>query len=234
MEDSEADLETVFGDLAAQLPKHEDDPTFIFSRENLPKPPPRVSTSRFWFRAPHFKFYDHYPKPAVDLCTDKQGSTLLGLFILSVVFHTQSSQVRLVHHPAQLDLLRVRVESPWPDYRTTPESFSFDPICLTARHPTWTEMGVDKHELPMVQITTRDEIGTQGRQPWPEGCSTVIGFGSDRASVRMAELLLDIGLGDTEVDEYQFWSEFYYRSVAVGSLEFAIWLPGSLGYVESD
>ena len=50
----------------------------------------------------------------------------------------------------------------------------------------------------------------------------------------MAELLLNLSLEDNTIDEVQFWSLFYYRSVAVGSSELVIWLPDSLGHIDED
>jgi hypothetical protein len=41
-------------------------------------------------------------------------------------------------------------------------------------------------------------------------------------------------LEDRTVDEAPFWSLFYYRSVAVGSAELVIWLPGGLGFIDED
>jgi len=50
----------------------------------------------------------------------------------------------------------------------------------------------------------------------------------------MAELLLNLALEDNIIDEVQFWSLFYYRSVAVGSAELVIWMPDSLGFIDED
>jgi hypothetical protein len=40
------------------------------------------------------------------------------------------------------------------------------------------------------------DLLTAGQNQWPEGCDTVVAFGSDRSSVRMAELLLNLALED--------------------------------------
>ena len=71
-------------------------------------------------------------------------------------------------------------------------------------------------------------------RPWPEGYDTVVAFGSDRASIRMAELLMNLALEEHAIDEVQLWSLFHYRSVAVGSAELVIWLPGGLGFIDED
>ena len=245
MDSSPIDLAEVYGELLNKLPAHEDD-EFIFSRENVPRPPSELSTSRLWFRRPGFKFYNSYPVPAVDICIDKEGCSLLAVLILACVLHPdpESIDLHLVHHDMQLDLLRLRVTDTWPDFRSTPESFSYiaeSPVSKNPKgmgseilHPPWTENGAPPSELPMVEITTRDELGTSGKSHWPEGCDTVVAFGSRRASVRMAELLLNLALEDHIIDEVQFWGLFFYRSVAVGSAEFVIWLPGGFGFDDED
>lgn len=238
MDPSPTDLAEVYGEVGSQLPRRADeDWEIVFSRENVPQPPPELSTSRFWFRRPGLKFYDNYPVPVVDVCIDKEGCRLLALLILARVLYPYPEvvDVHLSHHDMQLDLLKLRVENPWPDYRSTPESLTYYTNPVTEKHPPWTKHGVPPSELPKVEISTRDELGPMGREgPWPAGCDTVRGFGVDRASVRMAELLLNLALEDSVIDEVQFWSLFYYRSVAVGSAELVIWLPGSLGYIDED
>ena len=246
MEPSPLDLSEVYGELAGLLPKREDE-EIVLSRDKIPKPPGALATTRFWFRRPSFKFYNNYPVPGASLCIDREGCALLALLILARVFYPEPEaiEVRLTHHDMQLDLLRLRVTDDWPAYRRIPESFTYVAGSLRSKnteesggshilHPCWTENAVPPSELPMVEITTRDELGTVDGRPWPEGYDTVVAFGSDRASVRMAELLMDLALEDHAIDEVQLWSHFYYRSVAVGSAELVIWLPGSLGFIDED
>jgi len=56
--------------------------------------------------------------------------------------------------------------------------------------------------------------------------------GSDRALVRLAELLLNAGRPDNPVVEYQLEGEGGFRGVGVHSAEVQIFLPGSLGWDE--
>jgi hypothetical protein len=246
MDPSPIDLSEVYGELASLVPKREDE-EIVLSRDNIPEPPAAISTSRFGFRRPGLKFYDNYPVPRASLCIDRGGCALLALLTLARVFYPEPEaiDVHLTHHDMQLDLLRLKVTDDWPAYRCIPESFTYVAKSQRSKnteesggshilHPDWTENAVSPLELPMVEITTRDELGTVHGRPWPEGYDTVVAFGSERASVRMAELLMDVALEDHTIDEVQFWSLFYYRSVAVGSAELVIWLPGGLGYIEED
>jgi hypothetical protein len=246
MESPLIDLSELYGELASQLPRQEGE-ELLLSRDNIPRPPNEVTTTRFWFRSPAFKFYDNYPVPRADLCIDKKGCALLALLILARVLYPEPEaiDVHLTRHDMQLDLLRLRVADDWPDYRCIPESFTYvaEPLLSTNSeesggshiiHPRWTENAVPPRELPMVEITTRDELGTVDGRSWPEGYDTVVAFGSDRASVRMAELLMNLAREDHVIDEVQLWSLLYYRSVAVGSAELVIWLPDGIGFIDED
>jgi len=231
------DLGAVFGDLAANLPRlTTHDAEFLFSAENLPVPPTDLSTDALWFRMPGWHIYNTFPVPSVNLCIDKSGCRLLGLLILAVVLHPEPETVEahLRHHPAQIELLRIKhQQKSWnADYKTVPESFSYWPG-PSERHPwdSWTR----HFERPLIEITTRDELGPVNTSDWLAGCDTVVGFGHDLAAVRMAELLLNASLDDNELLEYDLEGEVGgYPSVALGSAELQIWLPGGLGYIDSD
>ena len=49
-----------------------------------------------------------------------------------------------------------------------------------------------------------------------------------------AELLLNAGLEDNQKLEFRLAGECGYRGVGPGSAELALWLPGSLGYLDSE
>jgi hypothetical protein len=233
----EDDLGTIFRQLAGSIPQmstHEEE--FVFNRENLPKLPTELSTSELWFRQPGWHVYNTFPVPIVSLCITKSGCRLLGLLILSVVFHPEPETVelRLCHHQSQINVLRVRHEQgSWnAPYKTTPESFAYWPE-PTERHP-WAGTK-NRSDLPRIEITTPDELGPLSDSDWLSGCDTVIGFGHDLSAVHMAELLLNASLDDNEQVEFDLEGDVGgYSSVAVGSAELQIWLPGGLGYIESD
>jgi hypothetical protein len=87
-------------------------------------------------------------------------------------------------------------------------------------------------ELPKVVLTTEDEyrLNAETRVDTLETVDTLIGFGTDRGTARIAELLLNAGLEDSPQDEYQLESEAGNRGVSPASAELSLWLPGSIGY----
>ena len=63
---------------------------------------------------------------------------------------------------------------------------------------------------------------------------TVVVHSSDHGTVRLAELLRNVGLEDNEQDEFQLEQGGGFRGVGPLSAELQIWLPGSIGYEPSD
>jgi hypothetical protein len=61
---------------------------------------------------------------------------------------------------------------------------------------------------------------------------TVMGFGNDDVSVRLADLLLNFGSPQNEINEVVLEGEGGFRGVGVHSAEAAFYLPGSLAWPE--
>jgi hypothetical protein len=230
------DLERLYGPLAATLPVVRDANDYrpvVLSAENLPCPPSTLHTDRLWWRNPGLWCYDEFPIPIVSLCLDKPTARHLGLLILAVLMHPYPQTTEVVsNHPAtQIQYLRVRYEHPSPEEHwglaSVPEFFVYV-SSLPMRHP-WTESPVS--EMPTVTLTNQAEItGTFDRMT----IDTVVGFGNAEGSAQLAQLFLDAGLQNNEVDEFKLEGEPGFRGVGVASAELAIWLPGSSGYCPSD
>ena len=237
------ELESIFGDIAAK--SRGSAPTMPSSSSTAAichVPPSELSTNALWFRLAGWHTYNSFPVASIDLCITKPGCRLLASLILAVVFHSEPETVELHlrHHSARVDLLRVRHEQQsWTaDYKTTPESFSYWPG-ENARRP-WTGAGhradyvASRTHLPMIEITTRDELGPMGKghprrlrdrgRIWPRSFSREYGRNS-----------LDASLEDNEQVEFDLEGEVGgYPGVAVGSAEMQIWLPGGLGYIDTE
>jgi hypothetical protein len=88
-------------------------------------------------------------------------------------------------------------------------------------------------ELPYVFLTDVEE--TVGRD-WPGDPvrDTVVGFASDRGAYAFAELLLDVSQVWNEEMEYTLEGPYGFGGVAATSAEIRLWLPGGVGWNESD
>lgn len=230
------DLERLYGPLAATLPVVSDPNDYrpvVLSAENLPCPPDTLYTDRLWWRNPGLHGYDEFPIPSVSLCLDKPTSRHLGLLILAVLMHPYPQRTEVVsNHPAtHIQYLRVRYEHPSSEAHwglaSVPKFFVYVPS-LSERHP-WTTSPVS--QMPTITLTNQAEVpGTFGRLT----IDTVVGFGNAEGSAQLAELFLDAGLQDNDVDEFTLEGEPGFRGVGVASAELGIWLPGSFGYCPSD
>jgi hypothetical protein len=63
-----------------------------------------------------------------------------------------------------------------------------------------------------------------------ENRDTVIGFGNDEGSVRLAELLLNASTPQNQVDQYDLEGEAGFRGVGELSAGVTLFLPGSPGW----
>jgi hypothetical protein len=156
----------------------------------------------------------------------------LGLLILAVVFHKQPAQARLnLSHPASdIKQLVVEYEYPpdyYPAYQTRPYRFRYAPD-ETDRHPWYlTPGGVRVEDLPSFGLTTAGMIYDEASMALRD---LVWVWGSDRALVNLAELLLNAGRPNNPVLGYNLEGEGGFRGVGIHSAEVTFWLPGSLGW----
>jgi hypothetical protein len=247
------DLETVFGALADSLPRHildGDSESFVFTKENLPQPPATMVSDQFWMRRVGLRWYDNFPNDGLDLCIDKRSCTTLGLLLLAAVFHPEPAtvDVELTHPASRIRHLRIRYKQPNEQagttsyaegYATTPAFFAYRGSAVE-RGPWANNQPADPADLPRLQITTEDEIGPVPgvtNDYWLEFelRNTVLVESSDRATVRLAQLLLDAGLEDNVQDEFQLGPDWCgMRGVAPMSAVLSIFLPGSIGYDPED
>lgn len=95
------------------------------------------------------------------------------------------------------------------------------------RHP-WHRSGIDVHELPFFGLTNKDEAVFTDEHYRDR--DTVVGFGSDEASVRLARLLLDMSRPSSKVNEVELEGDSGFRGVAPMSAEAMLRMPGSFAW----
>ena len=234
--DSDCDLAATFGALAASLPEDsEEEPGWLkLSAANLPVPQSDLVTSRLCMTWSYHLYNDH-PVELVSIQVDKATCRHLGLLILSCVFHREPEQV-IVHirHPrSKITRLVLRYE--WDDedgsgYVSQPLCFNYYPE-LPARHPWW-GTALKPRDLPVLGLTNEEEMVFS-----PEhfaGRNVAVGFGDAQPSCLMADLFLNAGLEANSQLEFQLEGECGFRGVGLESAEIMIWLPGSLGHLDSE
>jgi hypothetical protein len=238
------DLERIFGALADQVPEHDEDSgteadddedEIVFNVENLPRAPDELRTDSISIRRGSHD-YCSTPIETVDLCASKRTLRLLGLLILSKVFHSRPAHVILhIGKPDVETNAGVRrlildydpEETQYYGYVTKPHRFRYTPD-RKEKHP-WYERPLEPLQMPILFIA--GENWDLGRMPG-EDLDTAVGFGTDEGHVNFAELLLDASMPWNERDEFALEGECGFRGVGPGSAEIDIYLPGHLFYDE--
>jgi hypothetical protein len=240
------DLESIFGPLVGQVPTviDGDAPGFVFSASNLPVPPERMDTDRLVVRRTWRTYNYHnnegYPVDGLVFQAKPETYRHLGLLIVAVVFHEQPVEVHLtLAHPAS-EIRELVVEYEHPNvshfisgYQTRPFQFSYAPQ-ETNCHP-WYSMGrVPIEDLPSFGLTSALGVnlgpGRAAQAAQWAAQDRVWVFGSDRALVNLAELLLNVGRPENPVLQYELEGEGGFRGVGVHSAEVILCLPGSDGW----
>jgi len=227
------DLETTFGLLAERVPTGPvGDIDFVLSAGDLPAPPASLDTDRLIVHRRWHGYNADYRADSLWFQASRETYRQLGLLILSVLFHEQPAQVRLAvcHNRSDIRQLIVEYEYPeedYPGYQSRPHRYCYYPG-ETARHPWyWTPGGVHAEDLPRFLLTAQDEDA--GDETWAARDQVIV-CGSDRALVRLAELLLNADRPDNPVVEYQLEGEGGFRGVGIHSAEVQFFLPESLGW----
>jgi hypothetical protein len=183
------------------------------------------------------KNHDYEGSPRFDWLSffaQKQTYQQLGLLILSVVFRSGGSRVHLALTNQASVVKNLVVEYKGLThrgftYRTRPDHFLFLPDKVQI-HP-WTNQCLGVFDLPTFKFTNlKDSVVTEDDRSRRD---TVLGFGTDDASVRLAELLLRFGSPQNEVTEVVLEGECGFRGVGRFSAEASFNLPGSLAWPPS-
>lgn len=233
------ELESIFEDLLAQVPV-EEQKELVLNAAVCPQPPLELVTDRLKVLALGMR--TRYGESAwcdtVDFFADKTTYRRLGLLLFSSVFHPNRQVTLLLRHP-NTEVTRIRIECSVDDVaQPSPNRLVQMPVAygywgnpVEARHPmSYEDWRVSGHraaprasyDLPYLQLTNEDGCCVNEEQVRTR--DVVDGFGGPDATVTLAKLLLDIGLPQTELTEFDLESPAGYWGVAIGSAEMRLWV----------
>ena len=224
------DLHGYFTELASALPVNEKK-SFVFTSETFSELPGQLETDQLVIRKTNL-IYEGSKVDRLQFFAARPTYRELGLVILSVVFRPRGSRVHLVlaNPSSHIKNLIVEYRGNTPrvsGHQTLPWKFSFSPERIET-HP-WSRQNLnDLFGLPRFTVTNLKEFVVTEEQ-WA-GRDTVMGFGNDDASVRLAALLLNFGSPGNETTEVVLEGEGGFRGVGIRSAEAAFYLPGSLAW----
>jgi hypothetical protein len=227
-------LETLYSDLAAQLPTQTDgNHSITLSADNLPLPPREMAIDSLYILKVIHVYNDWFKVDQCQFFAHKETYRDLGLLILSAVFHGIAEiKIKLNHPHTQLQYLTVNYAEQHIDrltagYHTQPWALEYYPQ-LPAKHPF--DSCTSPQNLPCFEIANSQSL-YYTEEHWQQRDTLNIG-GSDAGLVLFAELLLNLSLPHNEQDEFELESESGFRGVGIGSAEARLFLPGHLAWTE--
>jgi len=231
----QCDLQTIYSDLASQLPSRTDgNESITLSSENLPLPSFEMASENLYIVKVKHNYNNWFETDLLWFYARKETYRYLGLLILSVVFHQEASEVkvRLNHSYSEIKRLIVEyaprsINNLTAGYHTQPFAFEYYPQ-LPAKHPF--DRCVSPKDLPCFDLSNSTDLNFTD-EDWKQR-DTVKIFGSDVGLVTFAELLLNFSVPHNEQDEIQLEGESGFRGVGISSAEVSLFLPGHLAWTE--
>ena len=224
------DLQKLYKGILSRVPKDEDD-DIILDRRNLPVPAAHLCTDKIVTEKRHHDYNTCFRADFLILYGGKRTLRLLGLHILAVIFHKDSSESVLeLTHP-ETDIRHLIIEFEYPDERDPAIGLSVRPLCFRyfpsqpQKHP-WLNSYDSNLDLPLFELTNRSRC-VASEEEWIKR-DTIYGVGTLEGSIKFAELLLNAGRSDSTVADYELEGDAGFRGVAPMSAKLRICLPGSL------
>jgi len=199
------DLELTFDVVVDQLPVNENDDEFLFTVGTVPQPPEHLTTDRLVVKKGITDVGGSYRLDFLQLAAEPTTLRQLGVLVLGVLLHPDPStcDVDLIHPASDVKKLRIRFEHPSMDgyfeYWAKPIAVQYwasDPFSLLGHVH-------DTYRRPWFRLTSQDEIGGGEEERWWRERDTVVGFGTDEATVAIARFFLDAAIFDWPRGEYQ-------------------------------
>lgn len=223
------DLEKSFEALAQETPSSPET-SFQFTAETVSRPPGELQTPNLRVSKAIHLYDDAVRADSLWFYASKQTLRHLGLLVLAQVFHNDSRvRLNLTHPDSDVRAILIACESSVvprdaPGYRSQPFVFNYWPA-QAERHPWLNHQ--DLGGLPVFKLTGSQPLVTD--DDWKRR-DIIAGFGTDRASVLLAELFLNASRPENPINEYQLEGEGGFRGVGIFSAEVNLFLPGSLAW----
>ena len=228
------DLERLYRDTVETLilPASVEQKQICFSTSVLPVPDEMMLTDRLICKRGFHGYGGSLRVDLVQLYASTRTFQLLGLWILSMVFHEQPVRSGLVLSHESTDIKTIVCDykhggtywgSGVQGYTSAPVQYRH--FCSPPQRHPWASSDVPLHDLPNALLTNESEMVVTEEQFQLR--DTLVGFGNDRGAIRFAALLLDVGGECDEQIDIDLEGELGFRGVAPGSTEIQLVTPGT-------
>lgn len=239
--DQNPTLESLFKDLLEKVTSlKSNEENFIFFSKTLPVPPPVLETEGLGiYKRVHG--YSFFLADRLEFSGSKEMYGYLGLLTLSVLLHEEVDRVelKLTNPDSHIKQIIIEfeyktLENLWTGYRHRPFAFKYSPSILKTQHPWYySNDKIDPYDLPCFYLTGSEDF-TIPMLEWFKSRDTILGFGNDEGSARLAELFLNLAHAENDILEINLECEAGFREVGPESAEVRLQLPGSDFYDISD
>lgn len=193
-------LHRIFAEMRTSLPKDVRSKAFCFSSASFSSCPEHVETDQLVIAKATCEYGSGYRTDRIKFHAKRETFQELGLLILAVVFRPGGCQTHIVlSHPRSviknLVVSYSGLTARSSGHKTKPDHFAFLPEKIE-KYP-WKGWGTQFWPLssfPSFTLTNMKEF-VVSEADWASR-DTVKGFGNDDASIRLADLLLNIGYSD--------------------------------------
>ncbi|MDX6245721.1 MAG: hypothetical protein QOE76_3444 [Frankiales bacterium] len=197
------DVLTLYGEVAAGLPKIEDDEPFLFTRDVLAEPPSTMTTDRMVLRGYQVPTNGHYLSDTVELLGTPDMMRAFACLLLAVLLHPLPGEVelRFTHPASNVKRIRIRLQhygtdgEPLTTMRWSAAEPNYWASPLFFRYEVGTPVGYigDRDARPLLVLTDESEVGGAGVE-WMQHRDTAVGFGPDVALAYIARHILDAAI----------------------------------------
>jgi hypothetical protein len=215
------DLHRIFSEILVRLPKDGRSHPLRFSSDSSIDCPERLETDQLVLVKSGHEYGSGYRTDLIRFYAKKETFQELGLLILAIVFRPGGGRTHVVlNHPRSVvKNLVISYEGLTPrssGHKTKPDHLCFLPERIE-KYP-WKGWGTQFWPLSSFPCFTLTNINqfVATEDDWAAR-DTVMGFGTDDANIRLADLLLNIGYSDQT--EFVLEGEGGNRGIGINSAE---------------
>lgn len=227
------DLKEIYHNILEKMNIQKDEDSTVFDGNVFQEMKNLVTINDFCIKKRYHDYDSHYRADSLHFFSNKITYKLLGLAILSIVFHQDCEKmiIKIINENSDIKNLIIKY-----DFRHDSKGvegyiakpFRFEYFFSEIKRFPWENLQLQSFDLPLFFLTNEDESIIKD-EDW-QNRDTLIITGSSSGLVRISTLLLDMSNSGQVQDEFDLENELGVAGVGHGSAEAKFWLPGSLGW----
>ena len=164
----------------------------------------------------------------LDFSCEKEIYSTIGCLILDYLFHKKDVEIHLPHENSIIKKIRIGDKSNYFEKHFglihENKAFNYWPAEIKNRNP-FQDLAI----CPHFNLVNDDDKSMITEEDWASRHCLQIS-GNDKVLATLAELFLNFGHNQNDLDEITLESAIGNGAVSAGSVEVRFWVPGSIGY----